>query len=88
MASHHGEEAPELRVFDPADKPGDLIEVACPASELPADHDVLDVIGAASLLRCSVFTLRQIREEELPTYEGPGKCVLVPGNACSTCGMT
>ena len=37
------------------------------------DWDILDINDVASLLRCSVDTVRRIPREELPACEGPGR---------------
>ncbi len=38
--------------------------------------EILNADEAAEILRCKVDTLRRISKDELPVYNGPGRCNL------------
>jgi len=42
----------------------------------PVVGEILDVVEAAAMLRCSIDTVRRIPDAMLPCRSGPGKCVL------------
>lgn len=46
------------------------------AATISAASGVLSLHDAARLLHCSVDSLRRVPTEQLPTYAGPGRCVL------------
>lgn len=60
---------PDREVYNPA---GDILRAAI----ISAASGILSLHDAAKLLNCSVDSLRRVPIEQLPTYAGPGRCVL------------